>query len=83
MHIAANAIRKSFPDKSKVVIWTNEATPVLDSHKDHKGRPRHFTLPLSISWFSIDMYHRNGKDEKFVGEVKKFYEKYVYPLMDP
>jgi hypothetical protein len=48
---------------------------------DIYGRPHNFTVvDPAINFFSIDMYHFDGKNAgaPFVSTVKAFYEQYVY-----
>lgn len=85
VHTVSNTLRASFPD---AVIWYNEAVgPVV--HNTMAGScgnytPFNFTLPKSMSWFSVDKYHKNGFVEGWVEDnVRTLYEDSIYPLLTP
>jgi hypothetical protein len=44
------------------------------------GHPHNYSIPPSLDWISIDMYHTAGPSATFVQTfVRPFYTTYVYP----
>lgn len=65
MHEVSDLIRQSFPDRS-VLIWYNEAAPPISTGKDRFGIVHQYTIPQSLNYISVDIYHMNGREIFFV-----------------
>lgn len=50
----ANLVRADFPD---AIIWSNEATPPMESGVDFYGHHLNYSVPPVLSWISVDLYH--------------------------
>ena len=80
-HANSDYVRQSFPNAE---IYNNEAVPVLSQGVNLFGDAVDYTVPSSLSLFSIDLYHFDGPDPAFVSsQVQAFYTEYVYPLLSP
>ena len=78
----AAVVRASFPD---AIIWYNEAGgPVIANQAGAgcTGPSFNFTIPKSLSWFSVDCYHMDGLVEGWVDRwVRTLYTEHIYPRL--
>jgi len=82
IHEATEMIRKSFP-RGSAILWTNEAGFIGDwrAMKDSCGQSRtEYRIPEGLDWFSVDIYHMDGKVDDWVDLYPKtYYESVIFP----
>lgn len=78
---ASNAVRALFP-RGSAIIWYNEAWPVLSGGTDYYGNPVDFSIPPSLDWFSVDKYHTVPEDNFVNGDVRTFYNEFIFPFLN-
>ena len=75
----ADTIRQDFP-KGTAYIWYNEASAPVSSGMNSCDEKVNFSIPSSLDWFSVDIYHMDGKVIDWVHDhVESFYREYIYP----
>jgi len=84
--LTAEYVRFLFPN---AFIWENEGANVFKCNKTYgkciNGHNRIVNItdgiPPGLSVISVDMYHMNHPDSKFVSVVKQFYQTWIYPKL--
>lgn len=82
VHRVSDFLRARFPDPGVIIYYNEGGTPVLRG-RDMFRKQFTFSLPASMSWFSIDWYRGGNKDPDFVNKVRKAYENKIYTIMHP
>eukprot|EP01062_Namystynia_karyoxenos_P023764 TRINITY_DN19209_c0_g1_i1.p1 TRINITY_DN19209_c0_g1~~TRINITY_DN19209_c0_g1_i1.p1 ORF type:complete len:311 (+),score=70.04 TRINITY_DN19209_c0_g1_i1:96-1028(+) len=82
LRTASDAVRASFP-RGSGIIWYNEASGPASSGRTGHGCNQStvdFSIPASLDWFSVDIYHMDGIVQGWVDAyVKRFYDQYIFP----
>ena len=79
---AVTAARASLP-RGSAVIWTNEAAMLQSPHNVcNRSQTFEYEIPAGLDWFSVDLYHMNGKvDGWVIAHVKAYYEQWIFPRL--
>lgn len=84
--LMATTVKHSFPH---AVVWYNEGVPMVKKPKSCAaplGPDGRYTVPRSVDWFSVDLYHPLKDIAPQPGwvesQVQPLYQQHVYPLLN-
>eukprot|EP00045_Choanoeca_perplexa_P006221 m.52719 g.52719 ORF g.52719 m.52719 type:complete len:183 (-) comp13521_c0_seq11:13-561(-) len=80
-HLHLWQLERTFTVSDSSILVQGFLAPSIRCHL-FSGHMHNYTVPLSLSWLSIDAYHMSGPDNTFVSRVVQgFYNAHLFPKL--